>query len=146
MNIKGKLGIFLILTLAGCTSTMPKLGITNGNLNDCPNSPNCVSSHAQDSGHAIQAITFAGSPDEAKARILNVINSMKRTNIVTQEDDYIHVEFTSMLFRFVDDVEFYFPQGESNQTLIQVRSASRTGHSDFGVNRKRIEAFREQLK
>lgn len=146
MKMKLKVAILLLFALAGCTSNMPRLGINNGNLNDCPNSPNCVSSAAKESSHAIQAITFDGNSEEAKARILDAINSMKRTSVITNNDSYIHVEFTSMLFRFVDDVEFYFPASDSNQTLIQVRSASRTGHSDFGVNRKRVEAFRVMLK
>ena len=62
--------------------------------------------------------------------------------MVRIEEDYIHAEFVSYFFKFVDDVEFYF---DPAQKLIQVRSASRTGYSDLGVNRRRIEAIREQF-
>lgn len=151
MNISVKIVILLLLTLTGCTDTMPKseanaIGINDGHLNDCPNSPNCVSSQAQDAEHAIQAIDFSGTPAEAKARIVSIINDIKRTKIVVADDNYIHAEFTSMIFRFVDDVEFHFPNTEANKTSIEVRSASRTGRSDFGVNRKRVEEFRNQLQ
>ena len=125
---------------------MPNTGIDSGKLNDCPNSPNCVSSLAKDEGHSIPALQFTGSSEEAKTRILKIIDEMKRTKIVTSDDKYIHAEFTSMIFRFVDDIEFSFPETEKNITTIQVRSASRTGRSDFGINRKRVEEFRKLLK
>ena len=56
--------------------------------------------------------------------------------------DYLYAEYSSALFGFVDDVEFYFPP---ETHIIHVRSASRLGHSDLGVNRKRIEAIRARL-
>ena len=62
-----------------------------------------------------------------------------RTRILTKEEDYIRVEYTSRLFRFVDDVEFYFPE----EPVIHVRSASRLGYSDLGANRRRVERIRE---
>jgi len=67
---------------------------------------------------------------------------MKRTKIVTEKEDYIHVEFRSAIWRFVDDVEFYL--GDDGET-IHVRSASRMGRSDMGVNRKRVERIREKF-
>jgi len=125
---------------------MPKLGINNGQLNDCPNSPNCVSSQSKDEGHSILAIQFSGNQEQAKDKITEIINGMKRTKIVTSNDHYILAEFTSLIFRFVDDIEFYFPESDGKLTSIEVRSASRTGKSDFGVNRKRVEEFRALLK
>ena len=67
---------------------------------------------------------------------------MPRTSIVEERADYLYAEFASRLLGFVDDVEFYFPP---NERIIHVRSASRLGHSDFGVNRKRIEDIRAKL-
>jgi uncharacterized protein (DUF1499 family) len=67
---------------------------------------------------------------------------MKRSKIVTDLDLYIHAEFTSAFFRFVDDVEFYF---DDKAKTLHVRSASRIGRSDFGVNRKRIEELRSRF-
>jgi len=125
---------------------MPKLGLQNGKLNDCPSSPNCVNSLAQDARHSIRAIEFAGNANDAKTQILQLLSEMKRTKIVVDEDHYIHAEFTSMIFRFVDDIEFHFPDTENQSTSIQVRSASRTGYSDLGKNRKRVEMFRNLLK
>ena len=124
---------------------MAKLGITEGTLNDCPNSPNCVSSSAKNNSHAIQAIEIKASNEEVRARLLTLIGKMTRSKIVIADDDYIHAEFTSLIFRFVDDVEFYFPASDDEITTIQVRSASRIGRSDFGVNRKRVEEFRTLL-
>ena len=125
---------------------MPDIGINKQRLNDCPNSPNCVCSNHTDDQHGIDTILFSGNQDEAKTQLLSIINTMKRTKIITSNDDYIHAEFTSTLMSFVDDVEFYFPEMADNSTTIQVRSASRVGRSDFGVNRKRVEAFRVLLK
>ncbi len=72
--------------------------------------------------------------------LIDVIKSMKRTKIVASTNIYIHAEFASAMFRFVDDVEFYF---EDSRNIIHVRSASRVGYSDMGVNRKRIEQVRK---
>ena len=73
--------------------------------------------------------------------VLEVLNGMDRARVVQSTDDYVHVEFRSAVFGFVDDVEFYFsPPG-----IIQVRSASRTGYYDFGVNRERVESLRARL-
>ena len=71
---------------------------------------------------------------------------MKQSKIVVVEDNYIRAEFVSKIFRFVDDVEFYFPDKKSEELLIHVRSASRVGYSDLCVNRKRIEQIRRKLK
>jgi uncharacterized protein (DUF1499 family) len=144
-----KLGIVLVVLtiLTGCSGTMPKLGINNGQLMPCPKTPNCVNSQATaDEKHFIQPIHFAGPPQEAKSALLKILEAYKRTKIIVAEEEYIQAEFTSMVFRFVDDVEFYLPSTEAEETMIHVRSASRIGYSDFGVNRKRIERIRSELK
>ena len=71
---------------------------------------------------------------------------MKTSKVVVVEDYYIRAEFVSKIFHFVDDVEFYFPDNDSEELLVHVRSASRVGYSDFGVNRKRIEKIRSKIK
>ncbi|NJN83040.1 MAG: DUF1499 domain-containing protein [Caldilineaceae bacterium] len=110
-------------------------------LAPCPATPNCVSSQStpDDEEHWIAPLTFAGSLEDARSRILAVVAEMPRHKIVVAEDDYLHIEFRSRIFRFVDDVEFLF-DGESK--LIQLRSAARLGKSDLGVNRKRMEEIR----
>lgn len=119
------------------------IGVTQGKLSPCPDSPNCVSSQSPDPDHFVEPLSYTDSPAEAKTRLVKVIESMPRTQIISNTDTYIHAEFTSLIFRFVDDVEFLF---EVEKNLIQVRSASRVGYSDLGSNRKRIEALRQQFR
>ena len=135
-----------LLLLAGCSGTMPNLGINNSKLTPCPKTPNCVSSQAHDEKHYIEPIHYAGTEQEAHDRLLQIIESEKRTKILTDQENYIRIEFTSALFRFVDDVEFYFPKENADETVIHIRSASRVGSSDLGANRRRIERIRSKFK
>lgn len=130
--------IGLILT-TGCGKN-PGIGIINGRLAPCPNSPNCVSSSATDTSHHVDPLTYSGTREGARKTILAILNSMDRVRVVEATDDYIHAEFRSKIFRFVDDVEFFFPKGSS---IIELRSASRVGYSDLGVNRKRVKEIRK---
>ena len=120
------------------------LGVTDGKLAPCPNTPNCVCSQASssDKEHYIESLTYEGSGTEAIAALKSVIQGMDRTEIITETDTYLYAEFTSALMGYVDDVEFYV---DSANNLIHARSASRLGKSDLGVNRKRIEAIRSAL-
>jgi len=115
------------------------LGLKNQLLSPCPRTPNCVSSQEKNSQNYIMPIPFEDSMEQAKNKIYLVINSMHNTKIITQKDLYWHVEFTTKIFRFIDDVEFYF---DAYNSLIHVRSASRSGYWDLGVNRRRVEAIR----
>lgn len=125
---------------------MPELGIENGQLVQCPATPNCVNSQAKDKKHFIEPIIITSKPLETKKHILKILSNLKRSKINIVENNYIRAELTSMVFRFVDDVEFYFPDTQSREMLIHVRSASRVGNTDFGVNRKRIEQIRDKFK
>lgn len=118
------------------------LGVKNGALAPCPPSPNCVSSQSGDAKHQIAPLTYQGSPAEAIAKLKEIIAASDNAKIITAEHNYIYAEFTSKLMGFVDDVEFYL---DPESATIQVRSASRLGESDLGVNRKRIEAIRRQF-
>ena len=108
-------------------------------LAPCPSSPNCVSTQAQDEGHAIAPFRYHKSRAEAKEALKEVIRSLPRTNLVEEDESHLHYEFTSLLLRFVDDVEFLF---DDETKTIHFRSASRTGYGDMGVNRKRMEQVR----
>jgi uncharacterized protein (DUF1499 family) len=119
------------------------IGVQAGKLAPCPNSPNCVSSQSQDAEHKIAPLTYNGTAAEAMAKLKQVIESLERTKIITETDNYLYAEFTSKLMGFVDDVEFLI---DDNSKVIHVRSASRLGQSDLGVNRKRIETIREKLQ
>jgi apolipoprotein D and lipocalin family protein len=109
-------------------------------ITSCPSTPNCVSSIDRDRKHFIQPLRFAGSVKDAQSRLLNILSELKRARIVTIENDFIEAEFTSFVFRFVDDVEFYF---DDRHKVIHVKSASRVGYSDLGVNRRRVEKIRK---
>jgi len=136
-------GLLAALSLSGCSGNPPlNLGAQNGRLAMCPASPNCVSSQATDPQHAIAPLRYAGTPAESKAALKAVLQTLPRTRIVRETDDYLYVEFTSALWRFVDDVEFYW---EKSRPEIQIRSASRLGYGDMGVNRKRMETIRKKL-
>ncbi|MBB1323312.1 MULTISPECIES: DUF1499 domain-containing protein [Shewanella] len=136
-----------MMLLMGCSGTVPTLGINNSQLTPCPNSPNCVNSQqtSADEEHAIAPLYFSGTQQQAQVRLLHILKTAERANIVVVEDDYIRVEFTSQIMRFVDDVEFYFPSTAADKITIHVRSASRIGSSDFGVNRERIEKIRGEF-
>ncbi|WP_420597789.1 DUF1499 domain-containing protein [Neptuniibacter sp.] len=73
-----------------------------------------------------------------------LLNSVRAT-VTETEGNYIRVKFVSLIFRFVDDVEFLILEKGPNEVLIHVRSASRLGYSDFGVNRKRVEKIRSRF-
>ena len=108
-------------------------------LPPCPPSPNCVSTQATDVGQAIAPFPYKKSRAEAKEALKAVLATLSRSKLVEEDEFYLHYEFTSLLLRFVDDVEFLFD--ETTKT-VHFRSASRTGYSDLGVNRKRMEQVR----
>ena len=133
----------LTFVLAACSTDQTiKTGATSDRLSPCPNSPNCVSSFSEDESHSVEPLTYQSNIEEASKKLISVIQSMKRSEIATAEKTYIHATFTSFLFRFVDDVEFSF---EGDRKIIHVRSASRTGYYDFGVNRRRVEEIRRRF-
>ncbi len=108
-------------------------------LSACPSSPNCVSTQATDETHAIAPFRYKKSRAEAKEALKAVIANLPRATLIEEDESYLHYEFTSLLLRFVDDVEFVF--NEDTKTL-HFRLASRTGYSDLGVNRQRMEQVR----
>lgn len=112
-------------------------------VQNCPPTPNCVSSNpAADDEHHVLPFRIEGPKEVAWETLRKVLKSMERAVIVEDGYGYVRVEVTSLVFRFVDDVEF---QADPENHLIQVRSASRVGYWDLGVNRKRIESLRKQL-
>lgn len=87
----------------------------------------------------MEPIPYNGTPDQARARLLEVLRNHPRTRIVRQEPDYLKAECRSRIFRFVDDVELVF---DDDARQIHFRSASRLGRRDFGVNRERMKEIR----
>ena len=115
------------------------LGVRDGRLSPCPASPNCVSSQAADVEHRVAPLAYKGTASEALARLARTIAAQPGATIVAQHDGYLYATFQTPLMGFVDDVEFFVDPARS---VIEVRSASRLGYRDFGVNRKRIESLR----
>ncbi|VFQ43265.1 DUF1499 domain-containing protein [Desulfoluna butyratoxydans] len=147
MTIKALVfGAIVLCLFSGCSLFAGKkpdnLGVMEGRLSPCPDSPNCVSSQADDDTHGIAPLPLTVSPAEAMARIVSALEKTPRVTLVTRTDTYLHAEVRSALFRFVDDLEVHID--EASRT-IHFRSASRTGYSDFGVNRKRVERLKNSV-
>jgi len=124
-----------------------KLGVKDGKfLAAVRSSPNNVSSQANkelDASHYVAPLPFKSndSPKAAIQKLVTIVDRMDRTKIVTEESNYLHVEFTSKLLGYCDDVEFY---AADDGGIVDVRSASRLGYGDGGVNRRRVEAIRRK--
>jgi uncharacterized protein (DUF1499 family) len=121
------------------------LGVKDGRLARPKSTPNCVSSQADatDAGHYIAPIAFRGSALEAIAAARKAVESMPRAIVIRHEGNYLYAEFRSKLMGYVDDVEFTH---DEKAGLLHVRSASRLGRRDFGVNRERVEALRARIE
>ena len=143
-----RIGLLISLSVctsiaAGCGGRMPQaLENGSGRLAACPASPNCVSSDATDEIHAIPAYRIRGDAGTAWKALESQLAGLPRVEIVTDENGYLYAVFTTRLMRYRDDVEFGL-DGEAG--AIRVRSASRVGYGDMGVNRERIEAIRAAL-
>lgn len=118
-------------------------GRVDGRLAPCPDRPNCVcSEYPEHRAHFIEPLALEReSPRETIREIRTVVDSLGGKTLQS-DDDYLAATFTSALFRFVDDVEF---RVDAETGKVQVRSASRVGHSDLGANRERVERIRRQL-
>lgn len=138
------LGIMaLLLLLTACTSAVSKqqpsgTGLDHKRLRPCPSSPNCVCSEFTGRASFIAPVSFTESPESAWSKATATVQEMGGT-MLTVDSDYLHAVFTSRIFRFKDDLELRM---DRENRIIHLRSASRTGYSDFGVNRKRAEQFR----
>ena len=120
------------------------LGVTDGRLAPCPRSPNCVASQGDsaDGTHYIAPIAFKGDARAAWRALRETVAASERVKIVDEQDGYLRTEFATKFLGFVDDVEFLL---DAPARVIHVRSASRLGYRDLGVNRARIEALRTRL-
>ncbi len=120
------------------------LGVNDGRLARCKRTPNCVSSQGDpaDAEHYIAPIAFQGSAEQAMAAVRKALEGMPRTTVIRSEPGYLYAEFRSRVMGFVDDVELL---SDAASGVIHVRSASRLGRRDFGVNRERVEALRAAI-
>ncbi len=137
--------LILSLLLASCSgnSRAHQLGLDDGRLTPCPNSPNCVSSSATDGDQIIPPFVLQVPAQQAWEEAKATITVLPRTRIISQTSDYLHAESRSAVFGFVDDLELHL---RPEERAIDIRSAARRGYYDFGVNRKRVEVLREKLR
>ena len=121
------------------------LGVKDDRLAPPKSSPNSVSSQADaaDAEHYIAPIPFKGDAATAMAAVRKAVEGMEGSTVIRQDGGYLYAEYRTKIMRFVDDVEFVF---DAPAGLIHVRSTSRLGRRDFGVNRARVEALRARLK
>ncbi|WP_210546678.1 DUF1499 domain-containing protein [Rhodoferax sp. PAMC 29310] len=140
--IGGQVGI-----LSG--KTPENLGVNAGKLHPPSLNPNSVSSqaalypeHPQREYASISPLTYSGDGTAAMSKLALILKSQKGTKLITSQPDYLYAQSTTAVLKFTDDVEFWL---DGQNSVIQVRSASRLGRKDFGVNRARIEAIRAQF-
>lgn len=136
------LGLIVYVAMAVMSQKTPDtLGLQNGKLAPCPASPNCVCSEqvlADDTEHFIKAI----QGDKAVWDKFKGIVQEQGGEVITDDGNYVHVTFSTPVFHYIDDVELRFDEAAK---LIHIRSASRMGRKDFGVNRTRVEKLKQAL-
>jgi len=131
--------LLLSLSIFYSASGSAQIGVKAGKLAPCPSSPNCVSTYGDD----FSPIPLKNSVPNTWRAIKDSLNQFSNTEIKSETFNYLHVVFTSSFFKFKDDVEFYFDKANGQ---FHFRSASRTGYSDLGANKKRMQKFMDHLK
>lgn len=149
----GLLGVALVvaitvvaaLKVGSARAPVPELGVEDGRLTPCPETPNCVSTqaHPHDDAHYLAPIAFVGSAERVVGLIDDVVTARPRTKRVAREGAYLRYEFETYLMRFVDDVEFWV---DAQDQAIHFRSASRFGGGDMGANRTRMRSLEEDIE
>ncbi len=147
--MKKMMGIYILsLTLMagtnGCSvSKIDSDAAGKDRLAGCPDRPNCVSSETRAPGRAIAPLRLKSNQAATWSAIRELVERLPRCTIVKATDRYLHAECRSRLFGFIDDLELQFDQSTGS---VAIRSASRVGYWDLGVNRKRLEALHRELK
>jgi uncharacterized protein (DUF1499 family) len=131
--------IFIVSSVSG--AGVESLGITEGKLAPCPDSPNCVSTQSKSKRHAMEPLPYLQAREATEERILGILKGMKRTEIVEMTESYVHAKCRTALWGFVDDVEFFL---DDTARVVHFRSASRLGYYDFGMNRRRMKEISEK--
>lgn len=159
MNILGILVLLVLVVSVGLviagqmgmlTGKVPNgLGVTEGRLKGLSKTPNCVSSqamlyadHPQREYASVAPFKFTGDGEQAMEKLAAALSKTERTVVVKREPGYIYAQSTTALLKFTDDLELWLDKPNG---VIQMRSSSRLGQKDFGVNRARVEALRAQL-
>ena len=130
------------LFLTSCSSTEKGPTFDGVSLGSCPDSPNCISSVETRESHYTEKLVYTGDRAETRGALLSILKTEENSEIVISTDEYIHVVYRSKFFRFKDDLEFHLP---SDEKAVHMRSAARSGYTDFGVNRKRVERIKKKF-
>ena len=139
-GVLGVMGAIVIYMLVKNNLTPNNLGVNNGKLAKMPNKPNAVSSQTEEKDKKVEALEFKGNLKNSKDQVIKAIEDYGNDKIIKNEANYIYVVFTTGIMKYHDDVEFYF---DESKRIIQIRSASRIGYSDMGLNRERYNKLRE---
>ncbi len=132
------LASLLVVRLFAGNVDPPAIGTVAGELSPCPDTDNCVSTTATDPRHAADPVPC---PDTGVTELVEVLDrELPRTTVAAVVGTYAHLEVRSQVFGFVDDLELLI-----DGDLVQLRSASRLGANDLGVNRERIDSVRTIL-
>jgi len=136
--------LFLIMTLWGCSGNpAERQNRKSSGFLDCPDTPNCVSSLAKNPKHRVEPFKLNKDPETSWSIVKKTVVQLPRTKVVLADNSDIHAECRSMIFRFVDDLTLHLTPSNG---IIHIRSASRVGYSDLGVNRRRVENLRKKLQ
>ena len=153
--LAGGTALVLIVVLAGQLGMMRgrppgDMGVHDGKLKPPSNTANSVSSqarlwpdHPQREAAYIEPLAWVGDGPATMVRLRDIVAAMPGARIVTWRDDYLYAQFTSRVMKYTDDVEFWLDPAAG---VVHVRSASRLGQRDLGVNRARVESIRAQLQ
>jgi len=119
---------------------IPELGHNNGELKALPSTPNAISSQSDDPKKSVDPLKFKGDLNQSREALKVAVYNLGFVELIKEENNYLYFVFTTKGLKFKDDVEFYF---DDTQKVIHVRSSSRAGVSDMGVNLKRYQAIKE---
>jgi len=138
--------LILLLLIPAALSVISRFkqtetGLVSGRLLKCPGTPNCITSEDRNHPSFAEPVILDTLPEVVWKKVDQTVRDMGGT-IVMKNETYLHAIFVSPLFRFVDDMELRL---DTEEKIIHFRSASRTGYSDMGVNRKRLEEFRQRI-
>lgn len=136
MRCKARLAVLLL-----CTASLAK-AVAEPLLPPCPESPNCVSSLADNARHAVPALQAGDTMESARTALVTMLDNLPRVTWTQPDERRLHATFTTRLLRFTDDVGFYL----HDDGRVEVRSASRVGYYDFGTNRRRVDTLRDTLR
>lgn len=143
LKIKRYYYFLFFIVFASCSpSQMPNhLGVNEGKFELCPGSPNCV--NTQEGNKELKAWPFQGDLAATRTKVIQAAQSLSRVELIKETPNYLHFECTTAVWKFIDDVEFYF---DTENKVVHYKSASRVGKSDIGANARRMKKMAEAYK